>query len=601
MTGTRSALSGWRQAETSHVIVLSDGSQDELIRMTRNLERLHFLLSGLLGRGAVDDDTAKIRITLIGDVAEFQSMHLLNKRWQQGPYNDLFLVGRYYDPREDGDVMATTRADQRVVIEHAPTARQIGSVIQSIAANTADPGLRSELYGAVGGYDVTAGLQDAKGATILTNAKAIQITAENLLYAGYAQHFLLTYFPAAYPRWYLDGFGQIFATMAVKGDNILEFGRAPDGSRMVMSEFGPYPIDKVLDDTYLNEKPHKTAWTPIHAWALTHFLFFSDTRRPELRQYLAARAQGQDAATAAKVFGDEKQLSQEMRSYFYHRKPYLQINYDPSKIEQPIVRRLRESEAAFVKGRLELGARVDLPPLPAADATPDQARILTRARQEALTLRTHWLADLRRDAAHYPNELEAQLLLAEAECRSGNPAEGLAAAGRAERIAPQDTRVMVWKAFAQVQQAALAPAGERAPLLTAARALIVKANQLDHEAIGPLMVYYDSFAETGEVPSVAAIDGLQKAMEEVPSAPETRLALATALAKRGQYDVARPVILPVAAGAYDTPEKPAAKALLAQLDAATSVGAQPITPQPTEPAKANGTRPAEGTTPSGLR
>ena len=601
VTGARSKLSSWRQAETSHIVMLSDGPESELIRLTRNLERLHFLISGLMGRGAVDDDTVKIRITLIGDAAQFDEMDLHNTRWQQGPYNDLFTIGRYYDPRTDGAVMASIGADQRVVVEHTSVNREsVAGVLSSIAMgpqagnSPADQAnLRGEMMAAIGSMAANQGMRSRGDTDISFGEKAMMMSEESLLYAGYAQHFLLTYFPAAYPRWYLDGFGQIFATMAVKGDNVLEFGRAPDGTRAVMQSFGPYPIKDVLDDEYLTEKPHKTGWTPIHAWMLTHFLFFSDKYRPELRQYLAARAEGEDGATAAKVFGDQKQLAHELGSYFLNRKPYLQVTYDGSKIEQPIVRRLRESEASFVKGRLELGARVELPPAPRADSSPEEAREMTRQREEALRQRDKWLVGLRRNAARWPNELEAQLLLAEAECRSGNPNECLAAAGRAAAIAPDDTRAMVWKGYAMVRQAVSQPPAIRNTTLASARDLIVRANQIDHEAIGPLMAYYASFADAGEAPSAAAMDGLQKAMEEVPSAPETRLTFATALAKRGQYDVARPVIMPVAAGAYDTPEKPAAKDLLAELNAATSTGAQPNASA--VPAKGNGAGPAPST------
>ena len=601
VTGARSKLSSWRQAETSHIVMLSNGPESELIRLTRNLERLHFLISGLMGRGAVDDDTVKIRITLIGNAAQFDEMDLHNTRWQQGPYNDLFTIGRYYDPRTDGAVMASIGADQRVVVEHTSVNREsVAGVLSSIAMgpqagnSPADQAnLRGEMMAAIGSMAANQGMRSRGDTDISFGEKAMMMSEESLLYAGYAQHFLLTYFPAAYPRWYLDGFGQIFATMAVKGDNVLEFGRAPDGTRAVMQSFGPYPIKDVLDDEYLTEKPHKTGWTPIHAWMLTHFLFFSDKYRPELRQYLAARAEGEDGATAAKVFGDQKQLAHELGSYFLNRKPYLQVTYDGSKIEQPIVRRLRESEASFVKGRLELGARVELPPAPRADSSPEEAREMTRQREEALRQRDKWLVGLRRNAARWPNELEAQLLLAEAECRSGNPNECLAAAGRAAAIAPDDTRAMVWKGYAMVRQAVSQPPAIRNTTLASARDLIVRANQIDHEAIGPLMAYYASFADAGEAPSAAAMDGLQKAMEEVPSAPETRLTFATALAKRGQYDVARPVIMPVAAGAYDTPEKPAAKDLLAELNAATSTGAQPNASA--MPAKGNGAGPAPST------
>jgi hypothetical protein len=576
VTGVRSRLSSWRQAETEHVVLLSDGSQEELVRLARNLERLHFLLSGLLGRGAEPDDKVKIRITMIGEVAQFDTLDLRNRRWQQGPYNDLFSIGHYYDPRDDGAVMASIRADQRVVVEHTPVnASTVASLLSGMARqNTgtagtsggADRMLQQDQIAAAGNIYLNAGMRGANDDSITFGEKAMPMSEESLLYAGYAQHFLLTYFPAAYPRWYLDGFGQIFATMTVRGDNSIEFGRVPDGTRAVMEEFGPYPLKDVLDDSYLTQSPKKTGWTPIHAWMLTHFLFFSDKRRPQLNQYLAARAKGVDAATAAQVFGDQKELAKELSHYFWTRKPYLRIAYDGSKIEQPIVRRLRESEAAFVMGRLELGARVEIPPAPDANTPADKAKAMAKAREDALRQRDKWLARLRQDAARWPHELEAQLLLAEAECRSGHAAECLAAAGRAAGLAPDDPRAMVWKGMAMIQQAAAAPQADRASLIATARAEIVKANRIDQDAVGPLKAYYASFADLGQTPREEAVDGLGKAVSEVPAAPGNRLDLATALAERGESDLAKRVIMPVASGPYDSPEKPAALSLLKRID-----------------------------------
>jgi len=573
VTGARSKLSNWRQAETSHVVILSDGSEAELTRLARNLEWLHFLLSGLIGRSATDDDRIKIHITMIGDVAQFEAMNLRNVRWQQGPFNDLFRIGRYYDPRRDGAFMATTRIDQRVVIERTSVnAESVQSLLGSMALTSSDPAVKAGLESAIGNIDAMSGMQGSGGPGLTFGENAIEMSAESLLYAGYAQHFLLTYFPAAYPRWYLDGFGQVFASFAVDGDKGVEFGRAPSGAMAVMHEFGAFPVKDVLNDAYLTRKPSDTRWTPIHAWMLTHFLLFSDTRRPQLNQYLAARARGEDAATAAAIFGDQTQLVRELKAYFAARKPYLKIAYDGAKIEQPIVRRLRESEAAFVRGRLELGARIVIPPAPPADADPATAKTMNKARDEALDHRARWLNGLRRDATRWPGELQAQLLLAEAECRSGNAAECLAAARRAEAIAPADIRVTVWKANAMVLQAASLAPPERKALLTEARQLIVKANQTDHDAIGPLLAYFDSFARTGEPPSANAILALQAALDEAPAAPETRLELAQALVQKGQDAVARAVILPVAAGAYDSPERPAARALLSQIASAKVSG-----------------------------
>lgn len=561
VTGVRSRPSNWRQAETSHVILLSDGSEAELVRLARNLEWLHFLLSNLMGRGTADDDLVKIRITLIGEAAQFEQLNLRNIRWQQGPFNDLFRIGRYYDPREDGPVMASTSVDQRVVVEHTTVnAQSVQGVLSSMAMATSDPQVAAGLQATIGNI-ASAGIRDQTfGPTF--GEKAMQVTAENLLYAGYAQHFLLTYFPAAYPRWYLDGFGQVFSTVAVVGNSAIEFGRAPDGAQAVIEEFGAFPIKDVLDDSYLDKKPGHTRWTPIHAWMLTHFLLFSDTRRPQLNQYLAARARGEDAQKAAAIFGDPVQLGRELRAYFYARKPFIKVSYDGSKIEQPLVRRLRESEAAFVKGRLELGTRVVIPAAPPADADPATTKAITQAREAALAERARWLARLRRDAARWSREPEAQLLLAEAECRSGNAAECLAAAERAEAIAPSDPRMLVWKGTAMIMQAAARPAPEREHVLAEARALIVKANDADHDSVGPLLAFFRSFETSGEPPSANAIDALAQVVAEVPVAPVTRLELARALASKGDGERARKLLLPVAIGAYDSPERPGARALL---------------------------------------
>ncbi|NWP89540.1 hypothetical protein, partial [Escherichia coli] len=77
---------------------------------------------------------------------------------------------------------------------------------------------------------------------IAVNETAIPISAEGRIRAGYARHFLLSYFPNAYPRWYVDGFGEIFATLATEGAARMEYGRAPEGYRKVLDRYRRYPV-----------------------------------------------------------------------------------------------------------------------------------------------------------------------------------------------------------------------------------------------------------------------------------------------------------------------------------------------------------------------
>ena len=73
------------------------------------------------------------------------------------------------------------------------------------------------------------------------NELAFCQSAESRLYAGFAQNYLMTYFPAAYPRWFLQGFGEMFATMKA-GDDFVEYGHLPPGFWQVMEHYSTAAI-----------------------------------------------------------------------------------------------------------------------------------------------------------------------------------------------------------------------------------------------------------------------------------------------------------------------------------------------------------------------
>lgn len=538
--GQRARPSRWREAETQHVIVLSDGREQEVTQIAHNLERLYFLLSVLLNRTSQTDNTIKLRVTLIGDTAEFQAMDLRNLRWQQGPFNSAFDIRRYYDPRQDGAVLATTRIEQRVVLQRGVAVVDALQGVQIGGLN--DPGSPPGTTGtgAVAGQAGLFGLQSSADLIRPVNEESVPLTAEGMIYAGFAQHYLTTFFPVAYPRWYLDGFGQLFSTLVVRGDTMMEYGRAPEGTTAVLHRFGNFRLADVLSGAYLTQSPDKTRWTPVHAWMLTHFLFFSPTRSGQFRSYLKAIASGTPAPDAAAVFGDPDALAKELRAYFFAKKPFERMTYPAERAEVPIVRRLSLGEAAFVKGRLELGSRIEVGG-PQRDA---------------------WLQRLRGQAAKFPSDEGAQVLLAEAECRSDHAAECRAAADRALALSPTGSAALTWRGVGMTQAATSLTGDARTAMLRQARAMIAKANRIDTEAPAPLIAYYRSFADAGDTVPAIAVDGLTKALIAVPNAPATRLALGTELASRGVASVARGTLMPVAQGGYDSPERAKAQAVL---------------------------------------
>jgi hypothetical protein len=538
VTGTKAReskveMSNWRMAETPHVVVFSQDDEKELRFTAHNLEKLHFLLSVLFGRVDAPDETIKIAVMMIGDAAGFEQLRLTDLRWQYGPFPQRFAKTIYYDPREEGSVLATTKDGVNLILRPSlgrPTNRNC--------------------------YDGYRGpLPSAGPSRAPINELAFCQSAESRLYASFAQNYLMTYFPAAYPRWFLQGFGEIFATMKA-GDDFVEYGQRPPGFSQVMEfyQYNYYPVTDILDGRYLSGR---RAWTPYHAWRLVHLLYFSEEWKPRLQNYLGAIARGDDPKSAASAFGDPAQLQRAVTTYRGRKLlGFERMDFPAERAPEPTVRRMTRAEAGLIRGRLELGARIEVP----AEDGP--------ARTAALERRTAWLARLRENARQFPKLIEHQLLLAEAECRSGNPQECLAAAERAIAQSPKDATALVWKGMALAQLAVRAPTTERPRRLKDARSFIVKANRLDPEGILPLIAYYNSFATAGGQASNMAVEGLAKVVHSSPAAPSSRLKLGEEFIKRDLKDAARDMLLPVAKGPFATPEQPAAAALLPKARAA---------------------------------
>jgi hypothetical protein len=550
VTGTRIReskveMSKWRMAETPHVVVFSQNDEEELRHTAHTLEKLHFLLSALFGRVDSPDETIKIAVTMIGDVGAFSQLRLTDSRWQYGPFPSVFEKTIYYDPREEGSVLATTKDGVNLVLRPSvgrPTNLNCKGGGERSFNNTVTvtPRVNSTGSESVDMNDILMQMP--------VNEVAFCQSAESRLYAAFAQNFLMTYFPAAYPRWFLQGFGEIFATMKAGGD-FVEYGQRPPGFLQVMEHYlSGYPVTQVLDGRYLSGR---RTWTPYHAWRLVHLLYFSEEWKPRLHEYLSAMAHGADSTSAASAFGDSAKLQRAVIAYRGSKlQGFERMTFPAERAPEPIVRGLTRAEAGLVRGRLELGARIEVP----AEGS--------RAHSAALERRSDWLARLRENARQFPKLIENQLLLAEAECRSGNSQECLAAAERAMAQSPKDTTALVWKGTALTQLAMRAPAAEQRRRLKEARSFIVKANRVDPEGILPLIAFYNSSAVGGAQASDNAVEALSKVVDSSPAAPTPRLKLGEELIRRDLKDEARKTLLPVAKGPFDTPEQPAAAALL---------------------------------------
>jgi hypothetical protein len=513
--------SEWKRAETAHLIVYSDGSEADLSRVITNLERLHGLMSRIYRGNARNDQTVKLQVTLFGDRGFSTRLGLQNLRGLEGPYAGSFADQRYYDLREDGDVIAIARKAQ----------------LLDLNTRRAD--------------DLDCAEALAEGAVQCTDVSVFHQPLvrpwEAVLYSAFAQHFLRTYTSDVFPRWYIDGVGAIFSTLVVRDDGAVDYARPPAGYREFFRSYRPIDVADVVTGNYLDAS--KPEWNPYQAWLVAHYFLFSNLkaeRSKQFRAYLTAIGRGRPMPEAAQVFGDLRKLKSDLTAYRNSAMYFARTAKPPVREEAPLISQLSVTGAAMIEARLQLGAR--LAPFPADGATAAET----------------WLDQLRAKLAALPYDPEAMLVQAEAECRGGHADTCLALAERLLEKTPDDVRALTWKGVALTGQAIAGPAPERAATLAAARKTLERAIQLDGEAPLPLIAYFQSFARAGERVPDGAMRGLALAIRAVPAAPAPRLYMAQELVRQNHADLARQVVYPLLYGADETPEKRAAQALFSQ-------------------------------------
>lgn len=502
----REGRSDWKRAESEHVLMFSDGGEAELRRAATDVERLHQLLVRLYGPDVRAGETAKLRIILIDSVAAYRAMALRNLRAEEGPYVPPFAGQRYYDPRSDGAVLILPRADQVIDLD----------------TSKARDAFCDEM-----GPDLL--LVQKTCAEVANRPAPAARPWEAVLFSAYAQHFVLNYLPAGYPRWYLDGVGALFSTIKMRRNGALDYAKVSLANRQIFRSYGRLNAADVLTGRYLEAPSAQMEWTPFHAALLVHYFVYSDLRperRAQFQRYMTAVHQGVPMDEAAGVFGDMRKLRREISSYANRDElTYARTEPDGRPVQEPSITTLSLAGAAMLE------ASVGLPS---------------------------------RDAAGVPDhDSEAALLRAESECRGQRYQACLAAADSILEQAPDDPHALGWKGVALTGAALAGAAGERPDGLRRARAALERAIARDADVPLPLIAYFESYAKAGERVPEEAMAAMAKAIRLVPAAPGSRLALGTELVRQGQPDLARRLLYPVLFGPYESPERKAARAMLA--------------------------------------
>jgi tetratricopeptide (TPR) repeat protein len=371
-----------------------------------------------------------------------------------------------------------------------------------------------------------------------------ELSPETILYHEYAHHFMAGLTARAFPRWFVEGFAEFFASVRFEPDGGVGLGAPAYHRAAELMDARDVPIRRMLDFDG-GAGASKSVYDAFYgqSWLLFHYLQFAPERAGQLAQYQSLLAKGEPALDAAAgAFGDLDQLEKDLVSYQKRKKlSYLIIAGKALKIGPITVRALRPGEAAMIPTTIRSKIGV--------------------THEEALKL----LPEAQRIAGLHPDDPAVLAALAEAEFNAGNDDAAIAAADGALTIDPNLINAHIQKGyslFRKVQTGALPKESWKD-----VRSQFVRANKIEIDNPIPLIQYYLTFKENGEPPTKTAVDGIEWAMMLAPFDSSLRWLAAQQMISENRLKDAAQTLVPLAYSPHPGEHTERARQLLKDVQA----------------------------------
>ena len=340
---------------------------------------------------------------------------------------------------------------------------------------------------------------------------------EQVLLHEYTHYFMMMNYPAAYPRWYSEGYAEMVSTMRFEEDGSFHIGDPPQSRGQAISMLPSSRLDEMLDAerklTGYDAFQHY-----VTGWLFTHYLSFDPARETKLREYLVALGNGEDSLTAAtRIFGDLGAIQRDLVGYKRGPFPGYDVRPNVTAAPQVSVREITGAEKDMLDAEMRLRRGV----------TRDDARRIAQELQGMI--------------AQHPQNAHAHTLLAEAEYDSRNYTAAAAAAQKATELDPQSQDAWLYRARAAIKLAESDPA-----YFDTAREYLATARDIDADDPRPLIEYYQTYWEETDGANVPeqAIIALEQAFDEAGDDGYYRMLLGRQLLLESRFADARAVLLP---------------------------------------------------------
>jgi len=375
-----------------------------------------------------------------------------------------------------------------------------------------------------------------------------QNKGDDALLHEYVHHFMLQYYPSAYPAWLVEGYAEYYMTADLSAKRLV-VGGANKGRVYSLTQPGGWiPIEDVLGKSPRELKKTEGPAYYAEAWLLTHYIVSDPERYKLLKPYLdAARATHDPVGAWKTVYGDDPNgLRRKLLAYMDRPIPAGMLPRHGAD-ETPMTVTTLPASADFL---LLEGQRMKL-------GVPDGDR-------------PAFLATVRKLAAKAPKDHFSQLVVARAETRYGDRAAGEATLNGLLASDPNDIDALIVLGESRLAAGAADQAGRAADFGQAGK-LFARAFKLDPDNPVVLRGYASSKALEPVSENIANVR--LKAVQMAPQVGQLRLEAASALIAAKDPQIAKAVLMPLLNSPHGGDMVEAAQAMVKAIDGSSVTGA----------------------------
>lgn len=398
--------------------------------------------------------------------------------------------------------------------------------------------------GAVAGY-YNAGTADTIAVAVVEGSDDDSVTIKH----EYTHHFMLQYFPNAYPAWMVEGYAEYFSMTRIT-PTMVEVGRVNTWRSDELRSGKWMPIADVL----ANKRGANSAdWSDFYAesWLLTHYMKSTPERKAQFAAYASAVAKGADPVEAMVTATGltTAQLDTALRKYMNTGLTYTQYKRTDFTVPVITITALPPSADALLLDRLELVMHYY------KDANPG------------------FLAMIRGKAAKFPDDQLATLALGQTELELGDKEKGQALLETWIKAHPDDAEAMFVLGDHFIDLANEEKDDDKSDALrTRARTLLERAAQISPTDYRILFAYGRSRRGEDGFPTLETQTLLITAYKQAPQVDSLRFELVQVLMARKHWREAEALLRPLVNSPHGGDVVTKARELMKRIQAALAAG-----------------------------